>query len=501
MVADWGGRVARGLRLWSAGAAALAVLVGVAALAGKWLEPPVAVCFVLCGVALWALRHSPSPLRRLVGDVAIGLAALLALLAIVRGLAAVPSICFLMIAGGLLGLDRAPVFRAGQRLAVAAGFIAFLTVVADAYPAGPMSADAYAAMMLVGLAIGVIAARPGRGATGILVQDTAGGTVARWLLPATMLGPFLVGALALIGVRAGHYGLDFTLALVTVANLSLFTALAWILAVRLHRTDARRLLAEADLRRVNTELEDRVRARTSELAASERQYRHLIEDSAEGIVLHRLGVVRFINAAGLRMFGVTDPAEAVGQPILDRIAPEHRETVAGRVAARLRGEPTPATVEIEGLRRDGSRFWLAATSTVVEWEGSPATLVSLLDISDRVRREAAEREAESFRSVTKLANAAAHEINNPLTVVGGNLQLLSERLGDRPDLARYFERGERAVRQIADMISHMTRITRLQLLTGLDTGGVPTLDLRRSSEPAPPAEAGEARSDAKGDAP
>jgi signal transduction histidine kinase len=132
---------------------------------------------------------------------------------------------------------------------------------------------------------------------------------------------------------------------------------------------------------------------------------------------------------------------------------------------------------------------------VVEWEGGPATLASFIDISERQRRETAEREAESLRSVTKLANAAAHEINNPLTVVGGNLQLLAEKVRDRPELTRYFERGERAVRQIADMISHMTRITRLTPLTGVDTGGVPTLDLRRSSEPSPPAGPGDAKRD------
>ncbi len=45
------------------------------------------------------------------------------------------------------------------------------------------------------------------------------------------------------------------------------------------------------------------------------------------------------------------------------------------------------------------------------------------------------------------------------------------------------------------MITQMTRITRLTPLTGLDTGGVPTLDLRLSSEPPPPAEPGEAGSD------
>ena len=277
--------------------------------------------------------------------------------------------------------------------------------------------------------------------------------IVSWLLPLAILGPLLAAAVAL----------------------------AWVLAAR--------------LRRVNAEIDERVRARTSELAESEQQHRRLIEDSAEGMIIHRLGLIRFTNAAALRLFGFTDSAQAVGKPWLDLIAPGHREAVTARVDARMRGESIPATVELEALRRDGSHFWLAATATVVEWEGSPSHFVSFIDISEHQRREAAEREAESLRSVTKLANAAAHEINNPLTVVGGNLQLLAERLRDRPELGRYFERGERAIRQIADMISHMTRIIRLTPLSGVDTGGVPTLDLRRSSEPAPSADQGDARSD------
>ena len=267
--------------------------------------------------------------------------------------------------------------------------------------------------------------------------------VARSLLSPVVLGPLLIGALAL----------------------------AWFLASRLRQ----------------------VRARTRELATSERQYRSLVEDSAEAIVIHSLGVIRYANTAALRLFGFTGLAQAVGQPWLDLIAPDHRAAVAARVDARMRGESVPATVELAALRRDGSRFWLAATATVVEWEGVRSHFVSSVDISERQRREAVEREAESLRSVAKLANAAAHEINNPLTVVGGTLQLLAERVGDRPELERYFERGEQAVRQIAEMISHMTRITRLTPLTGVDTGGVPTLDLRRSSEPAPAADQGQVK--------
>jgi len=42
------------------------------------------------------------------------------------------------------------------------------------------------------------------------------------------------------------------------------------------------------------------------------------------------------------------------------------------------------------------------------------------------------------------------------------------------------------VASIADMISHMTRITRLAPLAHLDTAGVPILDRRGSSQPAEP---------------
>lgn len=179
MEADGSARAARVLGAWCAGAAALAVLVGAATLARGWLEPRVAVCFVLSGGALWALRPPPSPLRRRIADVAAALSAVVALFAMTPGLAGLPALCFVLIAAGLLGLDRSPIFRMGQRLAVAAGFIAFLTVVASAYGAMTVGPESYAALALVVLAIGVTAARPGRGATGIFLQDTAGGTVAR----------------------------------------------------------------------------------------------------------------------------------------------------------------------------------------------------------------------------------------------------------------------------------------------------------------------------------
>jgi PAS domain S-box-containing protein len=221
------------------------------------------------------------------------------------------------------------------------------------------------------------------------------------------------------------------------------------------------------------------------LAASEARYRRLIEESAEGIVIHQAGVMRLVNGSAARILGYDRPANAVGHSVAPHIAPEFREAVLSRIEARLRGEAVPVSNAMECLRRDGRRVWIEATASVVEWEGAPATRVSMLDISERRRRETAERKAENLRSVTMLANATAHEINNPLTVVAGNLQFLGAEIGDRPTAHVHLERVQRAVRRITEMIGHMQSITRLEPLRELDTAGLPTLDLRRSSDPAP----------------
>jgi two-component system, sensor histidine kinase len=226
----------------------------------------------------------------------------------------------------------------------------------------------------------------------------------------------------------------------------------------------------------------------AELAASEGRYRRLIEESFEGIIIQQQGVVRFVNAAGARLFGYDRPVDAIGTLVATHVPQEYREEAATRNATRLRGDTGPATIRMEALRRDGSRFWIEATASVMEWEGAPATRVSCVDISERRRREAAEREAESLRSVAKLANATAHEINNPLTVIAGSLHFLRAEIRDRPKAAGYFDRVQRAVQRITEMIGHMQHITRLEPLAGLDTAGLGTLDLRRSSGPAPGSE-------------
>ena len=106
------------------------------------------------------------------------------------------------------------------------------------------------------------------------------------------------------------------------------------------------------------------------------------------------------------------------------------------------------------------------------WEGT------IEDITNHRRAEEAERRAETLRAVAQLANAAAHEINNPLAVIVGRLELLRRDL--TADQQVKLNPIVESSRQIAKIITHMGRLTRLETLDDLPASMM--LDLRRSSE-------------------
>ena len=98
------------------------------------------------------------------------------------------------------------------------------------------------------------------------------------------------------------------------------------------------------------------------------------------------------------------------------------------------------------------------------------------------RSDDAEREAAALRSVTHLANAAAHEINNPLTVILGRLSMLVERLPSPSTERQWATSAMTAAARIQGIIGRMHEITRLQYMPDQTDDFPPTLDIRRSSQ-------------------
>jgi diguanylate cyclase (GGDEF)-like protein/PAS domain S-box-containing protein len=108
----------------------------------------------------------------------------------------------------------------------------------------------------------VFLARPRSGIAGDLTRDSSGGAMARRILPAVFLVPTCLGWIRLQGQLAGYYGTELGLALYATSNVTVFAVLVWWSARKLNREYNHRSSAEAGIRKLNAELEERVAERT-----------------------------------------------------------------------------------------------------------------------------------------------------------------------------------------------------------------------------------------------
>ena len=103
------------------------------------------------------------------------------------------------------------------------------------------------------------------------------------------------------------------------------------------------------------------------------------------------------------------------------------------------------------------------------------------DVVESQTAETARRESVELRAITLLARAAAHEINNPLTIVLGGLSLVGKRLPPGTEDAQWIERAREGAQQIQEIVGRMNNITQV---AEFEHEGLlpPMLDIKKSGE-------------------
>lgn len=194
------------------------------------------------------------------------------------------AICFLLSGLTLLLLDvmTRRGFWPAQVLALTVATISLVSLVGYGYGAASLYQIAsyipmalHTAVVFQILSLGMLLSRPKHGIVAVLLNDGAGGAMARRLLPAVVGIPCLLGWLRILGQQIGLYDTEFGAALMVATTIMLLIlAVGWI-AAALNRSDHQRQQtliqlrqSEQSVREFSLVLEQRVKDRTDELALS-----------------------------------------------------------------------------------------------------------------------------------------------------------------------------------------------------------------------------------------
>ncbi|MCX6782060.1 MAG: PAS domain S-box protein [Candidatus Magasanikbacteria bacterium] len=122
------------------------------------------------------------------------------------------------------------------------------------------------------------------------------------------------------------------------------------------------------------------------LRLSEERYRNVVEKAAESIVIAQDGKLKFFNPQVLLITGYSRK-ELEAMPFIMLVHPDDRKMVAERYTKRLKGEKTVETYPFRIVNKRGEQIWGEIRSVLITWEGKPATLSFLQEITGRKRAE------------------------------------------------------------------------------------------------------------------
>jgi len=164
------------------------------------------------------------------------------------------------------------------------------------------------------------------------------------------------------------------------------------------------------------------------LRESEKKYRLLVEHAGDAIVIVQDGLFRFANPMALKITGCTLD-ELLDQPITRFIHADDLNRVMGIHRRRMIGENITDYYEFRGATRTGEEHWIEANAVAIEWQGRPAALAFLRDITRQKTLEARLVQSQKLESLGTLAGGVAHDFNNLLSGILG-LSTLLEMDGD-----------------------------------------------------------------------
>jgi two-component system sensor kinase FixL len=195
--------------------------------------------------------------------------------------------------------------------------------------------------------------------------------------------------------------------------------------------------------------------------ASEKKFRAIFDTATNAIISidedHK--IILFNNAAQ-RIFGYSGE-EVLGESLNLIIPPgygDHQENVLRSLESR-ESSMIGKTISLTGLRKNGEEFPIELSLSILEMEGKITFTAIIRDVSEHKKLETKLLHSERLAAVGHAVAHVAHELKNPLMIIGGFSNQIRKALNDYKDIQK-IDMILDEVRRLENLVASLGDFTR-----------------------------------------
>lgn len=214
----------------------------------------------------------------------------------------------------------------------------------------------------------------------------------------------------------------------------------------------------------------------AEVKESSEKYWDLFENSTDILfTIDSSGKLTAVNRAA-EIFSGCSKVELLGKYIGDFLTPEGAKAARRLLAGGFRGRQW---TEFEVVKRDSSTAFVEVSARqFMSNQQSPGYQVSARDVTEQKHLREMLVQAERLGAIGQIVVAVRHEINNPLTTLIGNVELLMERYEGRDqEIMTRLETILNNALRIAEIVKQLQAIKKDKVVEYLQ--GVKMTDLKQ----------------------